>query len=908
MGRPGSVSGANVSARDAHAPHPPLRRHPAEPTSAGHRPTRHLGVEDVAEPDDESRQTLLFPDFAFVDFALGGVNRRNNPVLVHQVRPNGTADSYTTIHRFPDSFRHHVERTGSVARYPGPSWSDHLAFDIDRRNADKQPDPEAARRAAVSLAHLLIDHYGVGAEQLQIFFSGEKGFHVMLPTRLLGNLTPSKDLPTLLRDTAMALADEAGITIDRAIYDRTRLLRLPNTEHSRSGLFKVEICWDELKNYDAGAIRDIAASPRELRQAPGQLEPIGRLETLIERVSERRPPGPSPAPKQTPRRSRPNGASVIATWNERVPVGEVLERNGYQRDPHACPPRWLAPGSSTGKPGVVQIEDGRVYSHHSECSLQGQHSHDSFGVLAVLEHGGNPNEAARSARRELEFGRTPTPPRSRIKPERTEAESDTEPESAVRAKRPTPEQTRVGAPTLTDSGNASRLVSRHGRHLHYIPPWGKWLAWDESEGRWHLDHKDVRIRELAKEVGRELKLSAAREGDAQIAKRLFSFAIKSLNVRGISGMVNLARGIAGIPLDHERLDGDGWLLGVENGTIELRSGTFREARPEDLITLQCPVAWDGNATAPRWEQALEEWFPDPEVRSYVQRVAGAALVGVQRDHAFIIHYGSGGNGKGTFVRAIQKVLGPYALDVHLSLLVQTKHAEHDTVKADLFRTRLAVAAETEKRIRLAEASVKNLSGGDRIRARRMREDPWSFDPSHSLWLQTNYLPEISGRDRGIWRRIRVVKWESTFKGRREDKSLDATLADERPGILRWLVRGCLEWQDRELDEPEAVVQETLKYRQSEDIFSRFQADTALAFHPELEIQGQELQDLLGKWAQGEGIRSPTQDVGDWLRENGAVKKQKRIKGPDGKTRRPKFWIGVGLNDADHKSEQTIVKT
>jgi putative DNA primase/helicase len=384
---------------------------------------------------------------------------------------------------------------------------------------------------------------------------------------------------------------------------------------------------------------------------------------------------------------------------------------------------------------------------------------------------------------------------------------------------------------------------------------------------------------------------------------VFAFAFKTLNAQGITGLVNLARGIDGIPLDHEALDADGWLLGVENGVVELRTGKFREADPTDLMTMRCPVPWDENASAHRWEQALEEWFPDAEVRAYVQRVAGSALVGAQRDHVFVIHYGLGANGKGTFMRALQHVLGPHTVEIHLSLLVETRYKEHDTVRADLFRTRLAVAVETDRRVRLAEASVKNLTGGDRIRARRMREDPWSFDPSHSLWLQTNHLPEIGGRDAGIWRRIRVVKWVAQFMGDNADPGLDDTLAAEAPGILRWLVEGCLEWQDHGLAEPEAVIRDTLEYRSREDVFARFATDTGLAFRHDLEIQAQALQDLLTDWAATEGQARPD-GLTDWLEENGARKTQKRVTGPDGTQKRPKFWVGVGIEGAGHETEQT----
>jgi putative DNA primase/helicase len=457
-----------------------------------------------------------------------------------------------------------------------------------------------------------------------------------------------------------------------------------------------------------------------------------------------------------------------------------------------------------------------------------------------------------------------------------------------------PAATDAPPPTDTDTGNATRLVTLHGDRLHYIAPWGKWLVWTAAQGRWNLDHRDVQIRELAKDVGRSLKEAAAREAHDGAARRMFAFALKSLDTHGINGMVDLARGVEGIQIEHEALDRDGWTLGVQNGVVELRTGTLRPANPADLMMMQAPVACDAHAQAPRWRRALTEWFPDEAVRAFVQRVAGAALVGVQQDHVFVIHYGGGRNGKGTFVRALQRVLGPYAGVIHLSLLVESKYAQHDTVRAALFRTRLAVASETQRRVKLDEASVKNLTGGDRITARRMREDLWEFDPTHSLWLQTNHLPEISGRDRGIWSRICVVKWETTFSDKQQDRSLDTTLAAEAAGILHWLIEGCLEWQRHGLAEPESVVRETLAYRHSEDTFARFATENGLAFRRGLEIQAGELQRLLTEWAEAEGVDPRRRELGAWLAEHGAKQQQRRERDLDGKARVPRYWRGVGI--------------
>jgi putative DNA primase/helicase len=453
---------------------------------------------------------------------------------------------------------------------------------------------------------------------------------------------------------------------------------------------------------------------------------------------------------------------------------------------------------------------------------------------------------------------------------------------------------------LDDTANAARLVALHGDRLHYIPAWGAWIVWDSEAGRWAEDRGDVRVRELGKDIGRRLQLAAVQESDDARAKELFKFGRRSLMAHGISGMVDLARGVGGIPLDHERLDANPWVLNLQNGVLDLKTGTLQPADPAHLLTMQAPVAWNEDAAAPRWEQALREWFVDPALRGYVQRVAGYTLVGAQAEHVFIVHYGTGGNGKTTLCRAIQRVLGPYSVEVHLSLLVETRYPQHDTVRADLFRRRLAIAVETDRRVKLAEASVKNLTGSDRIRARRMREDPWAFDPSHTLWLASNHLPEISGRDEGIWRRVRVIKWESSFAGH-EDKALDTTLADEAPGILRWLVEGCLLWQQQGLAEPEPVIRETLAYRSREDVFARFAGDAGLVFQHGLEIGAGDLQQMLADWATSEGIDKPA-GLGDWLRERGAEQKRswERL---DGKRRQRRVWLGIGLA-ADTNRGQT----
>jgi putative DNA primase/helicase len=455
-----------------------------------------------------------------------------------------------------------------------------------------------------------------------------------------------------------------------------------------------------------------------------------------------------------------------------------------------------------------------------------------------------------------------------------------------------PKQRRRFRPS-TDSGNAALFAKLHGDEIRYVRNWNKWLVWGGQH--WRLDHNNVYVTGLAKDVSPQLLREANAMNSDEDRQARARWAKASGNRAKISAMVDLVRDLDDIAISHDELDRNSYLFGVKNGVIDLRTGELRDGDPADLMMMASPVTFDPKAKARRWRRAMKEWFPDVETRDYVQRLAGAALIGEQRDHILVIHYGDGGNGKGTFVRAIAHVLGEYFVTPHMSLLVEQKHSQHGTEKAKLFRTRLAVAAETEHRQRLNEAEVKNLTGGDRIAGRRMREDPWEFDPSHSLWLQTNYMPEIRGRDSGIWRRIRVVPWNVEFAGKKKDPDLDRKLSDEAPGILNWLIEGALAYQEAGLDEPAAVKKPTAEYRDAEDILGRFQAETGLVFEKSLMISAANLARELAEWCETEGIHDvpSARDTASWLRDRGAVPKRKRI--PPGKNP-VTVWQGIDFRE------------
>ncbi|MDA2979403.1 MAG: phage/plasmid primase, P4 family [Actinomycetota bacterium] len=299
----------------------------------------------------------------------------------------------------------------------------------------------------------------------------------------------------------------------------------------------------------------------------------------------------------------------------------------------------------------------------------------------------------------------------------------------------------------TDAGNAERFLHRHAQEVRFVPLWRRWLAYDGT--RWRLDHSDTLVAHLAAQIGAQLVQRVPEVyGEPSKLNPLIAAVRRAESAAGVSATLTMAASKPGVAIDHEALDADPWLLNVANGTIDLRTGQRRPHDPLDLLMMVAKVDHDPAAVAPCWELFLEQILPDNEVRRFVARLCGLALVGTQIEHVLVICLGGGANGKSTMTKVIADVLGEYAIVAARDVLLALKHDAHPTAKADLFRRRFAHSGELPPAAKLDEAQVKELTGGDRIKARRMREDHWEFDPSHLLWLHANHRPMIEGTDDG----------------------------------------------------------------------------------------------------------------------------------------------------------------
>lgn len=432
----------------------------------------------------------------------------------------------------------------------------------------------------------------------------------------------------------------------------------------------------------------------------------------------------------------------------------------------------------------------------------------------------------------------------------------------------------------TDGHNAERFAAEHGEDVRYCFLWSKWLAWDET--RWRIDDYG-RVDQHAKDTAHRMLVEAANEVKTDVKKVAWALAADQRARR--EAMIALARSERGIPVIPEELDRDPWLLNVANGTLDLRTGVLLPHRREDLMTKLAPVEHDATALAPRWVRFLEEVLPDAETRTFIQGAVGYSLTGDVSEQVLFFLHGGGNNGKSVFLQVIQTLLADYALQASPSLLIQSHGDRHPTELADLHRRRFVCTTEVEEGKRLAEVLTKQLTGGDLVSARRMREDFWTFQPTHKIWMAANHRPEIRGTDLAIWRRLRLVPFTVTVPESKRDTHLAEKLLTEAPGILRWALEGCLAWQRDGLRTPDAVKSATLRYRVEQDILGRFIAERCV-LRPNAMAKSSELLAVLNRWCSDNGEKQLSETMlGRRLNERGLWRVHKDT---------GQWWLGIGL--------------
>jgi putative DNA primase/helicase len=355
-------------------------------------------------------------------------------------------------------------------------------------------------------------------------------------------------------------------------------------------------------------------------------------------------------------------------------------------------------------------------------------------------------------------------------------------------------------PSFTEDALALEFTLRHGEGLRYVDGWGKWLEWNGH--RWAFD-QTVNVFDLARQICREAA-ATAKTGQKTLSKATTVAAVEKLAKADRKHAATV-----------DQWDTDPWLLNTPDCVIDLETGDARQNRRDDYCTKLTTVAPGG--TCPLWFEVLKRATDgDGNLVDFLQRVFGYGLTGITREHALFFVHGYGANSKSTIINTVAGIMGDYHTTSTMDTFTASYTDRHPTELAALRGARLVTAVETEEGRRWAESRIKALTGGDPIAARFMRQDLFTFTPTFKLIIAGNHKPKLRNIDEAMRRRLHLIPFEVVIPEAERDETLPERLKAEWPGILEWMIDGCLKWQTEGLQPPERVTAATKEYFTAED--------------------------------------------------------------------------------------------
>ena len=379
----------------------------------------------------------------------------------------------------------------------------------------------------------------------------------------------------------------------------------------------------------------------------------------------------------------------------------------------------------------------------------------------------------------------------------------------------------AGELQLTDLTNKNCFIKAYGDRIRYCNSWKKFLIWNGT--CWEADN-DGFVENTVLEFIPRMYRGELFMNDLQMKVELEKHIIRSESYPRIQYLINLLKMAGEIKVKDSQFDLDKHLFNAEKKTVNLSTGETYDPKQEDLITKKSLFIYDKDAKCPTWEMFLMQIFHnDLELIHFVQKAMGYSLSGDISEQCMFILWGTGANGKSTFLNVLQNLFGDYATSTRTETFMK-KTSEQSNDLARLRNTRLVIASEAEENKPMSESLIKQITGGDRITARFLYGEFFEFLPTFKIFMATNHKPKISGGDNGIWRRIKLIPFTVIIPEEKRDRNLTEKLMAENSGILNWLLEGYRMWEKEGLKEPEAIRAANEEYRFDMDSVGSFVAE------------------------------------------------------------------------------------
>ncbi|MEV7683926.1 phage/plasmid primase, P4 family [Streptomyces sp. NPDC088341] len=446
--------------------------------------------------------------------------------------------------------------------------------------------------------------------------------------------------------------------------------------------------------------------------------------------------------------------------------------------------------------------------------------------------------------------------------------------------------------SLSDRGNAKLFVSLYGRDFRHVPGLG-WYRW--SGYRWEIDEDDT-VLWAAGEMAEALAEADPR--GRHLGAELRRHRRRALSTSGMKAILTQAKAAPGMVLSASLLDADPYALCTPGGVVDLNTGLVTAPDPEKHYHSRVTSIEARPMGTPRWQRFLTDTFGDDaegsQMIGFLHELLGYSITGDVGAQIMPFLYGQGKNGKSVLLDVMVKLLGDYADAAPPGFLMARPFEGHPTDLAELHGRRIIVCSELKPGDRFDESRVKLLTGGDRIKARRMRQDFFSFKPTHKLWLLGNHRPEVGTGGYAFWRRIKLIPFERIVADNRKvDNLADILVGEEGPGILQWLVVGARRYLNgpRDLTGPQQVRTATNAYAETEDHTGRFLGECC-TLDRSLRAEQAQLYNRYRAWCQLEGATPvSSRAFAARVRETVGIATPREMI----LSNQRKFYPGIGLN-------------
>ena len=379
----------------------------------------------------------------------------------------------------------------------------------------------------------------------------------------------------------------------------------------------------------------------------------------------------------------------------------------------------------------------------------------------------------------------------------------------------------TGEMQFTDVTNCDYFLKAYGDIIRYCITWNKFLFWNGTN--WDIDTRG-RVAERCKKFVHKMYRGMRYITDRQLEAAFEKHLIKSESFRRIQALEGLLKISEEIKVEDFELDRDNYLFNVEGWTLNLKNGRSKVPNAKDLITKKSRFIYEKDADCPVWKMFLMQIFnKDLQLIRFIQKAMGYALSGDVSEQCLFILWGTGANGKSTFLNVMLELFGDYALSTGIETFMK-KNSEQSNDIARLKGMRLVTTSEIEQGRQISESLIKMVTGEDALTARFLYGEYFSFKPTFKIFMATNHKLKIRGADNGIWRRIKMIPFTVTIPPEQRDKNLTEKLIAENSGILNWLLKGYAMWKKEGLEEPPAVREANEEYRMDMDSVGTFVTD------------------------------------------------------------------------------------